>query len=74
MGGGGAKNVVKMILDGDPLVQGTVTYSPGMISKGMEEALLLMRKGRKGRKEILIPSRVVTKENAENFYFPASVY
>ena len=74
VGGGGAKNVVKMIRDGNSLVKGTVTYSPGMISKGMEEALILMRNGRKGRKEILIPSQVVTKENAEKFYFPASVY
>lgn len=74
VGGGGAKEVVKLIKDDKSLVKGTVTYSPGMIAKGMEEALSLMRSGKKGRKEILIPSHVVTKENAAKYYFPASVY
>ncbi len=77
IGGGGAKNVVKRILDGDPLVKATVSYSPAMIETGMDQALAGLRNGKvppEGKKEIIIPSEIITRENAEKFYFPDSVY
>ena len=77
VGGGGAKGTVKMIMDNDPLVKATVTYSPAMISTGIEAALTGLRNGGKtqeGKKEIIIPSRIVLKENASRYYFPASIY
>lgn len=76
-GGGGAKGTVKMIMDGDPLVKVTVTYSPAMISTGIEAALAGLRNAGKtpeDKKEIIIPSRIVLKENAAKYYFPDSVY
>ena len=77
VGGGGAKGTVKMIMDNDPLVKATVTYSPAMISTGIEAALAGLRNGSRtpeGKKEIIIPSRIVVKENAAEYYFPTSIY
>ena len=75
VGGGGGKLVVKMILDGDPLVKGTVTYSPRMLEDGVNAALKGLRNGGKAeKKEIIIASKIVTAENAAEFYVPDSVY
>ncbi len=77
VGGGGSRPVVRMILKGDPLVRATVTYSPAMISTGIEKALEGLQNGKKpkdGIRELIIPSEIVTKENASKFYFRDSVY
>ncbi|MBO5724536.1 MAG: substrate-binding domain-containing protein [Lentisphaeria bacterium] len=75
VGGGGSKQVVKMIMDKDPLVHATVTYSPRMLEVGVNEALKGLRNGKKAvQKEIIIPSRIVTRSNAKEFYYPDSVY
>lgn len=77
IGGGGSKVIVKRILDGDPVVKATVTYSPRMIEVGARKALEGLRNGRKpvdGIAETLIQSEIVTAENAREHYFPDSVY
>ena len=77
VGGGGAKGTVKMIMENDPLVKATITYSPAMISTGIEAALAGLRNGGRtpeGKKEIIIPSRIVLNNNAAEYYFPASIY
>ncbi len=77
VGGGGSKIVVKRIMDGDPVVRATVTYPPMMAHRGIIEALKGLRNGKKpvdGVKEIVIPSEIVTQENAKNFYYPESLY
>ncbi len=77
IGGGGSKEMVRKVLDGDKLVRATVSYSPGMIRTAIEQALAGVRNGNRpvdGRSEILIPSQVITSENASRFYFPDSVY
>ena len=77
VGGGGSKDTVRKVRDGDPLVRATVTYSPRMIRTAMEQALTGVRNGGKpvdGQAEILIPSQVVTQENAAQHYYPDSVY
>ena len=76
-GGGGSKDTVKKILDKDPIVRATVTYPPNMVAVGMRLALKGLRAGGKtdpSEKEVIIPSEVVTPENAAKFYFPESVY
>ena len=66
---------MKRLLDGDPVVKATVTYSPSMLERGVEMALAGLRNGKKAlQKELIIPSQIVTHENAEQFYFPDSVY
>ena len=75
IGGGGSRKTVKRLLDGDPVVKATVTYSPRMLERGVEEALAGLRNGKKAReKEVIIPSQIVTHENAKDHYFPDSVY
>ena len=75
VGGGGSKLVVKMVLDRDRLVRGTVTYSPRMLEVGVRAALDGLRNdGKTLRKEIIIPSEIVTAETASKYYFPDSVY
>ncbi len=75
IGGGGGKNMVKKIMDKDPLVKATVTYSPRMLEEGVNAALDGLRNGKKAkRKEIIIPSKIVTSENAAKYYYPDSVY
>jgi len=74
VGGGGSKLIVKKILDRDPLVRGTVTYSPRMLEKGVEAALEGLRTGKTPRKEIIIKSEIVNSETAAKHYYPDSVY
>lgn len=65
VGGGGSKDIVKLVKDGDPIVRLTVTYPPKMI---YEAAMLALKK------RIVIPTEIVTKENADQFYYPDSRY
>ena len=74
VGGGGSKLVVKKVMDRDPLVRGTVTYSPRMLETGVNAALEGLRKGSSGRKEIIEKSVGITAENAAKYYYPDSVY
>ena len=75
IGGGGAKAIVKRVLDKDPLVPVNVTYPPRMIAYGIEFAVAAA-KGKptaKSRREV-IPAEVITPANAKYFYQPNSPY
>ena len=64
-------------MDDDPVVRATVTYPPMMAHRGIIEALKGLRNGKKpidGVSEIIIPSEIVTKDNAKDFYYPDSRY
>ena len=75
VGGGGAKTIVKMVQDNNTPVKATVTYPPQMIAIGMEKALEALRNNRTfAEKEIVVPSEIVTPENAAKYYFPDSLY
>lgn len=76
VGGGGAKAIVKMVKDKDPLVKATVTYPPRMIEIGADLALKGLRSNKKndGAREIVVKSEVVTPANADKHYFPQSLY
>ena len=77
VGGGGSKTIIKKVLDNDPVVRATVTYSPEMISVGIEKALEGLRNGGKpvnGEKELLIPSEIILNSNAAEYYNAESVY
>ena len=73
VGGGGAQSVVKRLVDRDPLVRATVTYSPDMINKGIEAAVKAGKK-EKTPEEIIIPSRIITEKNAADFVREGSPY
>lgn len=75
IGGGGAKLIIKKIVDKDPMIPLNVTYPPRMIAYGMEHTISrLLGKDASKEKKIVIPAEVITRENAKNFYFPDSIY
>lgn len=75
VGGGGSKQIVKRILDGDPVVPLTVTYPPRMIAVGVDYAVAGAHKQPlTTEKRVVIPSEIVDKTNASKFYFPDSAY
>ncbi|MBO4631931.1 MAG: ABC transporter substrate-binding protein [Lentisphaeria bacterium] len=75
IGGGGAKAVVKRVLDKDPLVPVNVTYPPRMIAHGIEYAVAAAKgKPTAKGKRVVIPAEVITPANAKYFYQPNSPY
>jgi len=74
-GGAGAKGVVKTLIDGsNPLIQANVTYSPRMIYEAIELTSEARLKGEKLPDKTIIPSVLITKENAKEFYYPDSPF
>lgn len=79
VGGGGMKDVVKRVMDGDPLFPATITYPPSMIAVGMQMAAGTLKAGREHvlkfmPKHLMIDVELITPENARAYYFPDSVY
>ncbi|TEA79575.1 substrate-binding domain-containing protein [Allopusillimonas ginsengisoli] len=74
-GGAGAKGMVKTILDGsNPLIQADVSYSPKFIYDAIKMTAEARLKGEKLPENTIIPSVLITKENAKEFYFPDSPF
>ncbi|MDR1613757.1 MAG: ABC transporter substrate-binding protein [Planctomycetota bacterium] len=74
LGGAGSKDIIKMIIDGDPLVRGTATYPPKMIYDGVELAAEHLLSGKAIDKVVIAPSIMVTKTNAKDYYYPDSPF
>jgi ribose transport system substrate-binding protein len=80
LGGAGMKDIVKRVMEGDPMFPADITYPPSMIADGIKEAVKAMKdltpEQRKNftAKNVNIPIDLVEKENAQKFYFPDSVY
>lgn len=74
IGGGGSKDIIKRILDGDPLVHVTVTYPPAMIAVGAREAVKIVKGEPIEEFERVIPAEVIDRTNASGFYHPDSAY
>lgn len=80
LGGGGMKEIVKRVMEGDRMYRADITYPPSMIAIGIHEAVSILRDGK--RKEILkfmpkhiyIDCEIITPENAKRYYFEDSVY
>lgn len=81
LGGAGNKDIIKMIIDGNPLVRADVTYPPSMIATGISMAVMAMRDEKldgfyqnKLPSKIILRAELVTEENAEDYYYPDSVF
>ncbi len=79
LGGGGMKEVVKRVMDGDKMYPGNITYPPSMIAYGMQTAASMLKVGKDTAKKytpghVMIDVSLITPENAKNFYFPDSIY
>ena len=74
-GGAGAKGMVKTLIDGkDPRIQANVSYSPKFMYDAIKLTAEARLKGEKLPPTTIIPSVLITKENAKQFYFPDSPF
>jgi ribose transport system substrate-binding protein len=74
-GGAGAKGMVKTLKDGsDPRLQADVSYSPKFIYDAIKMTAEARLKGEKLPAKTIIPSVLITKANAKDFYFPDSPF
>lgn len=73
-GGAGAKTAVKKIMDGDKLIQANVSYSPKFIYDAIKLTATARLNGTTVPPKTIIPSVLITRDNAKQFYFPASPY
>lgn len=80
LGGAGMKEVVKMVMDRDPMVPANITYPPSMIAAGIHMAASVMRDGKREKvlefmpRHLMIDVELITPENARQYYFADSVY
>jgi len=74
-GGAGAKAMVKTLMEGsNPLIQANVSYSPKFIYDAIKLTAEARIKGQKLPPNTIIPSVLITKANAKDFYFPDSPF
>lgn len=74
LGGAGSKDYIKKVMDGDKTVTADVTYSPAMIADAMKLTAAARMKGEKLPATTIIPSVLVTRDNAKQYYFPDSPF
>ncbi len=78
LGGAGMKDIVKRVMDKDPMYPADITYPPAMIATGIDTAVKALKARKPGDK--FEPKKVVQKldmilpDNAKDFYFPDSIY
>ena len=74
LGGAGSKEYIKKVMDGDKLVTADVTYSPSMIADAMRLTARARAMGEPLAEKTIIPSVLITQENAKKYYFPDSPF
>jgi len=74
LGGAGSKDYIKKVMDGDKIVSADVTYSPSMIAEAMKLTAEARAKGTAMPATTIIPSVLITKDNAAKYYEPASPF
>jgi ribose transport system substrate-binding protein len=73
-GGAGSKEAVKRVMDDDPRVKADVSYSPKFIYDAIKLTAEARLKGEALPATTIIPSVLITKDNAKQFYFPNSPF
>lgn len=81
LGGAGSKEMIKKVMDNDPLVKADVTYPPSMVATGISCAVMALRgDALNGFYQHQIPSKIilaaelVTPENAADYYVADSIF
>jgi len=79
LGGAGMKDIVKRVMDKDPMYPANITYPPSMIAVGIQTAAAMLRVGKDEAKKYMprhmkLDVELVTPDNARDFYFPDSIY
>jgi len=80
-GGTGQRSTIRKILDGDPLVRATVTYTPSLIATSISFAALASRGENfngfyqnQVPSQVIIRSELITRENASAYYAVDSIF
>jgi ribose transport system substrate-binding protein len=80
-GGAAKKEIVKKIMDGDPLIRADATYPPDVVATGVSVAVVGLRgrvyEGFYQKKlplRMILPSELITKDNAKNYYVPSAAF
>lgn len=74
IGGAGMKEMIKRVMDGDTMVPVDVLYPSAMIATAMELTVANFYDQVPVRGSYILDATLVTKENAEEFYFPDSPF
>lgn len=79
LGGAGSKDIIKMIIDGHPIVRSTVTYSPSMVASGIALAVAGVKGENLGNMyhkptRVILGAELVNADNAADFYFPDAAF
>lgn len=79
LGGAGMKDIVKRVMDKDPLYPANITYPPSMIAVGIMQAAGVLEIGKDQAKKFMprhvkLDVELITPDNAQDFYFPDSIY
>jgi ribose transport system substrate-binding protein len=72
--GAGAKDAVKRVMDGDPMMPVDVLYSPSMVAVAMDVTALGLEEGIPVRGDYILKATLITKDNAKDFYFKDSPF
>lgn len=80
LGGAGMKEIVKKVMDRDPMYPANITYPPSMIAVGVHKAVSILRDGKRDEimkfmpKHMMIDCELILPENAKDYYFPDSIF
>lgn len=74
LGGSGMNRVIKTIMDGDTLIDADIFYPPTLIAPAIEVTAMRYATQSPIRGRYVLDSPLITKDNAEEFYFPDSPY
>ena len=74
IGGADMKDMVKKVMDGDPMVPVDVLYSPSMVAVAMDVTALGLMGHIPVRGNYILNATLVTKANAKDFYFKDSPF
>jgi ribose transport system substrate-binding protein len=72
--GAGAKDAVKRVMDGDPMMPVDVLYSPSMVAVAMDVTAVGLEEGIPVRGDYILKATLITKDNAKDFYFKDSPF
>ena len=74
LGGSGMNKVIKRIMDGDKLIDADIFYPPTLIIPAIGATAMKFATGAPVSGRWVLGSPLITKENAEQYYFPESPY
>ena len=72
--GAGMKEMVKRVMNGDPMMPVDVLYSPTMVAVAMDLTALGLEDKIPVRGDYILKASLITKENAKDFYFKDSPF